>query len=196
MTGNTVLLGIGLATGHLADAGLHALALGAFVLGAATVGTLVPRQVTVRTLVPVALAELTLLVAFAVGWSLTNAVPPTGAARQGLIAVAGAAMGLQSGVMRLLDVPVSTTYITGTWTALSASIAARPHSAKAHETNPRTLSEQALVVTTYLAAACGAAFAYHRIHAAAALLPAALLLAALTALAHHQLGRKPRTRGK
>ena len=120
MTGNTVLLGIGLATGSFARAGRSAVALAAFVAGAAGAGVL-GRSVGWRSLVTRGLLAETALLAAACGWDLAVADAP----RHALIALASLAMGLQSGIVLRLGVGVSTTYITGTWTAVSGWFADR-----------------------------------------------------------------------
>ncbi|MGB8995910.1 MAG: DUF1275 family protein, partial [Pseudonocardiaceae bacterium] len=48
MTGNTVLLGVGLATGDMPEATRSATALGAFLLGAAAIGAAVPDRLSDR----------------------------------------------------------------------------------------------------------------------------------------------------
>jgi uncharacterized membrane protein YoaK (UPF0700 family) len=93
-------------------------------LGVATGAALVERG-TERALwtpaVTVALGlECVILVAFAAGWLLEEP-EPSGVVVYFLIALAALAMGVQSVAVRRLDVAdVSTTYITGTLTSLTA----------------------------------------------------------------------------
>jgi uncharacterized membrane protein YoaK (UPF0700 family) len=119
ITGNLVLLGIGL--GHadhdlalrvavtLVSYGLGATA-GVVVAGRAEDGQPVwPGRVTAALLL-----ELALLCGFAAGWEL-NAARPTGAPQLALLAVAAVAMGLQSAAVNRLSLPgFSSTYLTST----------------------------------------------------------------------------------
>ena len=74
------------------------------------------------------IAEVMLLAAFAAGWAACGA-KPAGAAQLALLAIAAVAMGLQSGVIAVMGITgVSTTYLTGTLTALVDTLAGpRPH---------------------------------------------------------------------
>ena len=76
--------------------------------------------------VTVALAfELVVMVAFAVGFYLTEGVP-TGGARYLIIALSALAMGVQSTAVRSLGVGgVASTYITGTLTSLTEQVVSR-----------------------------------------------------------------------
>jgi uncharacterized membrane protein YoaK (UPF0700 family) len=176
MTGNTVLLGIGLATRTPSAVGGSATALGAFVTGAAVVGAVLPRRLGPGELHAVLGAEAVLLATLCGWWLAAGAAHPGGALRYALIALGGATMGVQSAVVGRLGVPVATTYITGTWTALSAEIGARLRNAPRAEPGGRALAVQILVVGTYLATACGAALAWAHLAGAAMLLPLALIL--------------------
>jgi uncharacterized membrane protein YoaK (UPF0700 family) len=191
MTGNTVLLGIGSATGRLAAAGRSATALALFVIGAAVVGAVVPRQLDRRAFRWVLAAEAAILAVWSCWWLAAGVAAPHGATRYGLVALAGAAMGAQSGVVRHLDVPVSTTYITGTWTALSAGVAQRlgRRSSAARSQTPaeqdvpgdRRLALWALVVSAYGATAYAAGLAYHHLGATASVIPLATSVLVLVA---------------
>lgn len=113
MTGNTVLLALALARGSGAHAARSALALGGFSAGAAAgVMLLAPHAGPWPSRAGGALLlELLALVALLVLW-LAIGVPAT---RYVLIALAGAAMGLQSAAVRASDVRgVNTTYMTST----------------------------------------------------------------------------------
>jgi uncharacterized membrane protein YoaK (UPF0700 family) len=177
MTGNTVLLGIGLATGDMGAASRSATALGAFLFAAAVVGATVPARVGRRALVAALAGEAALLAALCGWWLSTGLAHPVGATRYGLVALAGATMGAQSGLVRALGVRVATTYITGTWTALSSGVAARLRRGPSAEPSAgRSHTLNALVVATYLATAFGAALAYTRLGAIAAALPLGIVL--------------------
>jgi uncharacterized membrane protein YoaK (UPF0700 family) len=68
------------------------------------------------------LAELVLLAGFAAGWEISGA-SPAGWAQFCLLAVAAAAMGVQSSAVRDMGLAdVSTTYLTGTLTGLVSSL--------------------------------------------------------------------------
>jgi uncharacterized membrane protein YoaK (UPF0700 family) len=158
MTGNTVLMGVGIADADYAGASRSAVALGGFVAGAALFGLALGAH-RLRTRLAL-LAELAVMASVAGLWA-TAGRDPAGGARYALIALLGAAMGLQSAAVGNLDVGVSSTFITGTWTSVSASFGAllrpgrppRPPAA----TGPR-LGRQIAVVACYFAAALLAGF--------------------------------------
>jgi uncharacterized membrane protein YoaK (UPF0700 family) len=119
MTGNTVLLGLAIVQGDGGAVVRTALALGAFVGGAAIGAWLVhrierpaewPRGVTIALAV-----EAVLLLALALDRS---------AFLVGRVALAALAMGVQSAAARRLDVfGIATTFVTGTITSLVSLIA-------------------------------------------------------------------------
>lgn len=129
MTGNTVLLG--LALGQVQGlASLRSLAaLGGFVLGVAAGALLVEaisgpeaRAAAIRRAVAL---EGGILAVLAAAWFMAGTEPASGGL-YGLIALAAAAMGIQSAAVRRLNVAgVATTYITGTLTGLCAGLVAR-----------------------------------------------------------------------
>lgn len=184
MTGNTVLLGIGLASRDLGAATRSATALGSFLVGAAIAGATIPTGQHRAGLLAVASGEVVLMATLCGWWLSSGGSAPTGALRYGLIALAGTSMGAQSGMVRHLDVPVTTTYITGTWTALSAGVGNRLRRGRhdSARSDGRSLALQALVVGTYLSTAFGAATAYLSLGAAATFLPLGLLVAAVAVL--------------
>jgi uncharacterized membrane protein YoaK (UPF0700 family) len=132
MTGNIVVFGLSLARGSL-SLGLHTgAAVCGYVAGVA-VGTRFgsyrareggrvaaanwPRRVTWLLL-----AELALLAGFVAGWEATGS-HPAGAAQIVMLVLAACAMGIQSAAVVQLDLgSVSTTYLTGTLTALVSSL--------------------------------------------------------------------------
>ncbi|MGH8960218.1 MAG: YoaK family protein [Jatrophihabitantaceae bacterium] len=170
MTGNTVLLGIGLTTGDWHRAAGSAVALGGFVVAAAVSGALAGR----RSLGVDLSCELVLLAA-ALAWWLTLDAPVQGGPRLGLIALVSAAMGWQSATITRLDVGVSTTYITGTWTAVATWFAQglRRHPSKQPDGRPY---RRIAVLACYLGAACLAGYLFHRWGAWAAVTPLAALI--------------------
>jgi uncharacterized membrane protein YoaK (UPF0700 family) len=179
MTGNTVLLAIGTTSGDYSAAIRSLLALGGFVLGAMLVGLTTgtgPIQIRSRRLGAVLAVECATQLAV-LGWWLTRADAPTGSARLALIGMLGATMGAQSAAIARLPVGVSTTYITGTWTAVSTRAAARlRHSTEAAEAPADQTSAQAQVqipvLACYFGAALGAGYLYQRIGGAVAAIPA------------------------
>jgi uncharacterized membrane protein YoaK (UPF0700 family) len=122
MTGNTVLLAIGLARLDTDAAVRSSVALAGFLTGAAVGGAVVERD-RVESIWPrgvtLALAiEAIILCVFAAGW-LRVGDAPTALPMAGLIALSALAMGVQSAAIRRLEVSgIATTYITGTLTHL------------------------------------------------------------------------------
>ena len=129
MTGNTVLLGLALGQ----EQGLASLrslaALAGFVLGVAAGAVLVEtiagaeaRAAAIRRAITL---EAGILAVLAAAWFVAGAQQAIGGL-YGLIALAAAAMGIQSAAIRRLNVAgVATTYITGTLTGLCAGLVAR-----------------------------------------------------------------------
>lgn len=152
MTGNTVLMGVGLGQHDYAATVRSAVALGGFVTGAAMAGAMWGSRRT-RTICGLSLEAAT--IGAAAGLWATLGHHPTGGPRYALIALLGAAMGAQSGVAAGLSVGVSTTYITGTWTAISTGVASlvRPGSASDERQPQGHLVRQIAVVVCYFAAA-------------------------------------------
>jgi uncharacterized membrane protein YoaK (UPF0700 family) len=173
MTGNTVLLGLGVATGDLAGASRSATALGAFVLGALGVGATLSGNGWTRGLAAAFGVECLLLAVLTAWWAML-AHTPDGATRYGLIGLAGASIGIQSAIVRRLRVPdVTTTYITGTWAALSTAIGARVARRPGLEWTVH--ARQAGVVALYPVGALAVAGAFRLWHGYATLIPTGLL---------------------
>jgi uncharacterized membrane protein YoaK (UPF0700 family) len=113
MTGNTVLLGIAVATGTSADTLRAVAALGGFVLGGAAGILMISgrRGSWYRLTWPVFALETVSLAALLAIWQTVGVSP----VRYLLIVLAGVAMGAQSAATRASAVPgVSTTYMTST----------------------------------------------------------------------------------
>lgn len=197
MTGNTVLLGLGLATGDLAGAGRSATALVAFVTGAGVVGVAVPVRGWSRGLLGVLAVEVLLLAALPAWWFMLPG-RPSGWPQHGLIALLGGAMGMQSAVThRWGKAGVATTYITGTWTAFSIGVATRLRGREpGNATGP--LHREGTVLGLYALTALTVAAAFSTWTARAALIPVALLgLAVATAASAGRLMTvRPRVRGQ
>ena len=125
MTGNTVLLGVALAQRDMPAALRNAVALvgfgigvalGAVIAGRGQPGGPWPRIVTVTLAV-----ELVALILYALLWRLAGT--PSGGSASVLILLSAGTMGIQSEAVRCLKISgVSTTYITGTLTNLTASL--------------------------------------------------------------------------
>jgi uncharacterized membrane protein YoaK (UPF0700 family) len=183
MTGNTVLLGLAVAQRDAGAAARSASALGGFVLGAVVVG--LSREQRRLSVSGGLVAELGLLAALLAWWSATGSTP-RGATQDGLIALAGTAMGVQSAAVARLAVPgVATTYITGTWTGISAGVAdwlrRRARDPSPGDRPHRGL--QVLVVVVYLGGAIAGGFAHDGWGPAAAAIPLGVLAVVVAAVA-------------
>lgn len=124
MTGNTVLLGVAVATGSGSDAARAAVALAGFAAGVA-LGVLIvgrvegswPQNSAVALLI-----EATALVALLVLWTAVG----VGSLRYLLIALSAVSMGSQSATVRAARAGgVATTYVTGTLTNAIARLVQR-----------------------------------------------------------------------
>ena len=179
MTGNTVLLGLGVATGDYAGAYRSSTALGAYVIAALCFGVLTATGSSAWRLRLGVAVEFCFLLSAAIWWLTLNG-PPRAGAVYGLIVLAGASMGLQSSVARKLNLPgVTTTYITGTWTALANALGRRLRLRRKDPNEPTEQYAQLTVVTTYVLAALLTSAAYVAWHAYAALIPAGALAVVL-----------------
>jgi uncharacterized membrane protein YoaK (UPF0700 family) len=127
MTGNIVLLGLAVGQSAFRNAVRSLIALAAYVggvLGAARLVGAAPRDALWPAHVTRALAiECALQAVFLGGWVLTDA-HPDGVAAASLIGVSGLAMGIQAATARTLAPGLSTTYVTGTLTALLSELSA------------------------------------------------------------------------
>jgi uncharacterized membrane protein YoaK (UPF0700 family) len=135
MTGNIVVFGLSLARGSVSLAAHTVAAIAGYIIGVA-VGTRVewfharrlqaseldspwPPHVTMAFLL-----EFLLLAGVAVGWEVTGS-KPAGVTQFVLLVLAASAMGIQSAAVNDMGLKeVSTTFLTGTLTALIASLAA------------------------------------------------------------------------
>jgi len=119
MTGNLVLLGVGLGTGRTALAWHVALAIAGYAAGVAGGTMIAGRPVDGQPAWPprvcgALLAELAVLCGFTAGWE-AGAARPSGGAQFALLGTASLAMGLQSSAVDRLAVPgFSSTYLTST----------------------------------------------------------------------------------
>jgi uncharacterized membrane protein YoaK (UPF0700 family) len=153
MTGNIVLLGLAIGQGAFRNALRSLIALGAYaggVLAAARLfGATPPRAVWPAHVTRALAIELALQVVFLGGWILTEA-QPDGLAAASLIAISGTAMGIQAASARTLAPHLSTTYVTGTITALLSELSALG------AIGPDAQRRAAIVVALGLGAVCGA----------------------------------------
>jgi uncharacterized membrane protein YoaK (UPF0700 family) len=179
MTGNAVLLGLAISQTQELQVAHSSAAIVGFVLGVIVGARLVPpsreRIMWSRRMSTAVGVECALLLVFAFGWWLSG----PGAAGAGLavlIVLAGLAMGIQSAIARRLAVPgVSTTFVTGTITALLTELTAV--SGAAGDRRRMAAAIGALVAGAVVG---GLAQAYAR--PAAAFVPVVVLVAAVVAV--------------
>ncbi|MCC6174551.1 MAG: DUF1275 domain-containing protein [Chloroflexi bacterium] len=133
MTGNTVLIALGIVSQDWSAALRSGIALGAFILGVAVAQAIVSHTPD-HTEWPCAagfgvLLELLTLAGLAIGWYLAGPEVSNNARRL-LIAATALAMGIQSVAVLHLRVPaVATTYVTGTLVVMTAGFVDRLHRA-------------------------------------------------------------------
>lgn len=188
MTGNMVLFGLALARGSVSLAAHSAASFAGYVAGVVVAtrltwlhstraregdpaangqGRMWPPHVTLTLLV-----ESTLLIGLTIGWELTSG-RPTGGARFALLACAACAMGIQSCTVQEMGISeVSTTYLTGTLTALVRSVSRPGEPAKPGLRRPGVL----------IGLASGAVLAGLMLASAPAVVPLLPLGAVLTAV--------------
>lgn len=193
MTGNTVMVGLAVFTGH--DLGPRLTALLCYLPGAA-LGALLTRGARKDVLWPQAvswtlLLEGALIAGAEAGWSALH----HGAARRALpvpvlLGIVAFAIGMQSGAMLQLQIPgIVTTYISGTWTLLMTGIATFGTREACKPQGERRRFEERLlmqggIVTAYLGAAVLAGWLGQWAPGAIGLAPAsAVLLVAAYGLA-------------
>jgi uncharacterized membrane protein YoaK (UPF0700 family) len=180
MTGNAVLLGLAIGQTQELQVAHSSSAIVGFVLGVIVAAKLVgpPRERLVWSpRITLALCvECGVLVVFAFAWWLS--LPRfSGGVLIGLIVLSGVAMGIQSAVARRLAVPgVTTTYITGTITALVAELTAVSGA-------PGERRRMSAVIGALVAGAVTGGVAQAYVRPAAALVPAVVVAAILVAVA-------------
>lgn len=151
MTGNMVLLGLSVGRADAELALTSAAAIGSFVVGVLVGAHLagVPEKrdpVWPRAVNRALLLEAAVFVVFTVVWELTG--PSRSANLQlGLLMMSATALGIQSSAIQRFGVPgLSSTYLTGTLTALIGAVAAR---------SPRTvLLPKAEILLALITGAC------------------------------------------
>src|SRR5437764_7000500 len=129
MTGNTVLLGVAVASGSSADALRAVASLGGFVLGGGIGIVLIGarRASWPRLTWPVFTLETGALLALLIIWTVVGVDP----VRYLLVVLSGLAMGAQSAATRVSTVPgVNTTYMTSTLLNAMARVVLRDREAR------------------------------------------------------------------
>jgi uncharacterized membrane protein YoaK (UPF0700 family) len=154
MTGNTVLLAIGVAGGNGLNPLRSATALGGFVAGAVAGGIALAACVSRARFLAMAWGfELCLLGSaaglWASGWT-------AGAQAFAVVALLSGTMGLQSATVAQLGLGVSTTYLTGTWTAVSSFVGRRLTGHRRQDAEHHRFRRQVAVLVCYFAAAVAA----------------------------------------
>lgn len=198
MTGNTVLLGIGIAEGDW-GAALHSVcALGGFVLAAVLVGCVpVPRR-GARSLRSALVVELLLLGGLAAWWLLLGPYPSSGP-RYGLIVLAGMAMGTQSATVAWLQLPsLSTTYITGTWTSVAGWVGTVVRAMlwpQVDDDHKRVHRLQVGMLVAYALGALGTGYSFRGFSERAVLIPLVVLAMVVAASMVVTVHRLPRAEG-
>jgi len=129
ITGNLVLLGVAAATTSSSLAIHSGTALAGYSVGVLIGAPIATRRASGGETWPLSVtvtlaAEFCVLAGFSAGWELTGGNPGTTAARLLLIAALAIAMGIQSAAVRELG-GMSTTYLTGTLTAVISELATR-----------------------------------------------------------------------
>jgi len=186
MTGNLVLFGIAGAHGvdlHFARVGVAVLAFVAGLVvayrGTAVTGTggwLWPRRVTAMLAV-----DFGAQTAFAVVWACAGARPGH-LAGLGLVALSGAAMGLQTAAARrLAKAGITTTFVTGTLTSVAESLSAG---------STRDVLRRCCVLAGLVAGALAGALLMRLAPVAAAVLAPVLVLVTLLAAGRRLHGRR------
>jgi len=155
MTGNTVLLAVGVGAGNSGlDPLRSATALGGFVAGAVAGGvTRAACGSEVRFRATAWMTESAVLAAAAALWASGWTA---GARAFPVIALLSATMGLQSATVTQLGLGVSTTYLTGTWTAVSSFVGRRTRERACEESDQHRLRRQVGVLSCYFLAAVAA----------------------------------------
>jgi uncharacterized membrane protein YoaK (UPF0700 family) len=173
ITGNLVLLGVGVVAGdhHLtlfAGCALAGYSIGVL-LGAPRRKQTPPETGWPRGARAALATELLLLVVFAIGWELA-CTHPSEAWHVSLVTVAAAAMGVQSTAVRRFG-QISTTYLTSTLTALLEDLRARRRS-------PEQLRSVGILAMALVGAGAATALVLHapRVVPVLALVPVAVVI--------------------
>jgi uncharacterized membrane protein YoaK (UPF0700 family) len=163
VTGNFVLLGVGAARGDGRAALVAGCAIAGYAVGVFIAAPRDPDPSGPRPAWPVAATralsiDLALLLVVSVWWEISDCQPGRGS-QVALLALAAAAMGVQSTAIRRLG-PVSTTYLTSTFIGVVEALARRQLKAEHHRS-----------IAIVLAAIAGAAAATGLVLSAQRLVP-------------------------
>ena len=189
MTGNMVLLGVGIAHGDLVLLGLTVTALTGFVVGAAAGARIAgspqpgdswwPRPITYALLV-----ETALFAVFAAGWWGFGSKPPEDAVLV-LLGLNAVALGLQSSAMRRFGVAgLSSTYLTGTLTTVVVQLTSGRR--------PGDVRQSLWILAGLVSGAVVGALLARHLPVAVPLAPLGPLLAVLTTVAVTVRQRRPK----
>jgi uncharacterized membrane protein YoaK (UPF0700 family) len=166
MTGNTVLIGVAMAS-HGGDFAHPLIAVSGYAAGVIA-GALITRKVTPENIWARAVSwtlfiEALIVAAVEFGWAILSRTNSEQMMRRDvLLACLAFAVGMQSGAMLRLKIPgVVTTYITGTWTNLMSGVARLlakeiPGAKREKKGFEERLELQAGVLASYLLAAVAA----------------------------------------
>jgi uncharacterized membrane protein YoaK (UPF0700 family) len=194
MTGNTLLLGLALAEaqGHAVLRSLAALAgyLVGVAAGVLLIGRLGKKSLWPPTVTTILALETLILATVTLAATLFP-LPSIGAGVDVIILFTAAAMGMQSVAAISLGIHgITTTYITGTWTAMMSGLVPRLSHAQKDDTEPPPLiGMQAAVVGIYPLAAVVGGIAEAHWHLLALAIPA-ITVAAVVAVAWLSLHRR------
>jgi uncharacterized membrane protein YoaK (UPF0700 family) len=170
MTGNLVLLGLAVARSSGELAAHSGITFVGYISGVALASRIAAQSSKSEELWPpvvtkILMIEFAAFVGFTIGWGVAGG-RPSNPWQLGLLVLASFAMGLQSGAVRKVGVPLSTTYLTGTITSTVASLVSQGQPRKGVRLN----------VAVIVAAAAGAASAGGLLITSSAWVPAILLV--------------------
>jgi len=172
MTGNTVLLGVAVATGSGSDAARAVTALGGFTLGVGLAVLVLGRLKGTwpHNSAAALLLEVAALVALLTLWTVVG----VGSLRFPLIALSAISMGVQSAIVRAAETGgVATTYVTGTLTGAVARLVQRAAgTASEHSPGPQL---PGAVWVIYALGALGGAVSEHALAGAVIAVPLAIV---------------------
>jgi uncharacterized membrane protein YoaK (UPF0700 family) len=178
MSGNSILLGIGIGRGDILAVTGSAVALLAYVGGVAlgvniVNATLNPQEIWPPGVTKAFIIEFLLLLVFAIGGFFAGTKPSHFVVNI-LIASGAVAMGIQSAAAHGLGLRgIATTYVTGTWTTFASNLAHRHRSSSSESTagESKTRLEAWVLVVYILSAGVGGIAEIHWL-LKAALIPA------------------------
>ncbi len=181
-TGNTILLAVALARGQFALGASAAISVIGYVAGAALGELFLVRKSGTKTseIAETLLVEAALLGILMVLWRMAGSVPSQTMSMV-LVAIAAAAMGIQSAAVRCLHNGPTTTYITGLLTSFTTGMVASLLSRRTNASKPPEDSpwQYGTVWGTYLAGAIVCGLLYLVAGATALLLPITAVLAVI-----------------